>query len=65
MNSNICLKFRHGGKCKESINGEIEYVGGFGRTFSIDPNDLCWDFIWELAQKCYLGKKIANKLFNS
>ena len=60
MNSNICLKFWYGGKFKESINGKIEYVGGFGRTFSVDPNDLCWDFIWELAEKCCLGKKIAN-----
>ena len=54
MNSNICLKFRHGGKCKESINGEIEYVGGFGRTFFVDPNDLCWDFIWALAENVVL-----------
>ena len=40
MNSNIFLKFWYGGKFKESINGEIKYVGGFGRTFSFDPNDM-------------------------
>ena len=60
MNPNIYSKYWYGGKFKESINGEIEYVGGFGRTFFVDPNDLCWDFIWALAEKCCLGMKIVD-----
>ncbi|XP_021743215.1 uncharacterized protein LOC110709312 [Chenopodium quinoa] len=34
---NVTLRFWHGGKFKHVRNGELVYIGGEGRTYSVDP----------------------------
>lgn len=47
----VTLRFWHGGMFKRSSQG-LQYVGGSGRTFRVDVDELCWWYLEELVQKC-------------
>ncbi|KAL2940963.1 Na(+)-translocating NADH-quinone reductase subunit F [Bienertia sinuspersici] len=47
-----CLKVWHGGKFKTDKNNNLSYVGGEGKTFEVDPDQLCGFFITDLAKRC-------------
>ncbi|KAL2935024.1 50S ribosomal protein L19 [Bienertia sinuspersici] len=52
MAEGVCLKFWHGGKFKTDKNNNLSYVGGEGKTFEVDPDQLCGFFITDLAKSC-------------
>ena len=35
-------------------------LGGEGRTFNVDPNELCWFYLEELAKNCGAYMKIKE-----
>ncbi|KAL2900176.1 putative cell division protein WhiA [Bienertia sinuspersici] len=41
----------HGGMFKKMGSG-LKYIGGQGRTFEVDSDELCWFYLVELAKKC-------------
>lgn len=47
----VTLKFSHGGVFKKFKNGHA-YVGGWIRTFMVDPDELCFWDLRDLAKKC-------------
>ncbi|XP_021725070.1 uncharacterized protein LOC110692374 [Chenopodium quinoa] len=49
----VTLKYWHGGLFKKHRN-ELVYYGGLGKTFDVDPDELCW---WDLVD---LAKNIGN-----
>ncbi|KMT01670.1 hypothetical protein BVRB_9g211310 [Beta vulgaris subsp. vulgaris] len=57
MDEYVCLRFWHGGVFRKHKLGYLEYVGGEGKTFKVDPDELCWWFLVELVKKCgkYVG----------
>ncbi|KAL2902443.1 Cullin-1 [Bienertia sinuspersici] len=52
MAEGVCLKVWHGGKFKTDKNNNLSYVGGEGKTFEVDPDQLCGFFITDLAKSC-------------
>ncbi|KAL2899991.1 Mediator of DNA damage checkpoint protein 1 [Bienertia sinuspersici] len=52
MENKVCLRFWHGGLFKEDRQGHMCYVGGQGRTFSIDADELCWWYLRDLVKNC-------------
>uniref|UniRef100_A0A803L511 PB1-like domain-containing protein n=1 Tax=Chenopodium quinoa TaxID=63459 RepID=A0A803L511_CHEQI len=42
----------HGGVFETGNNGQLRYRNGEGRTFSIDPDELCSFYLVELVMKC-------------
>ncbi|KAL2921934.1 Mediator of DNA damage checkpoint protein 1, partial [Bienertia sinuspersici] len=50
MENEVCLRFWHGGLFKEDRQGHMCYVGGQGRTFSIDADELCWWYLRDLVK---------------
>uniref|UniRef100_A0A803N506 PB1-like domain-containing protein n=1 Tax=Chenopodium quinoa TaxID=63459 RepID=A0A803N506_CHEQI len=48
----VTLKYWYGGSFKTSRNGTLVYEGGIGRTFSIDPDQLCWWWLEDFAKHC-------------
>ena len=36
---------------KKNLN-ELQYLGGKGRTFHVDLDELCWFWLKELAEEC-------------
>ncbi|KAL2937954.1 hypothetical protein RDABS01_021403 [Bienertia sinuspersici] len=56
----ISLRFWHGGLFKKGNNGHLDYVGGMGRVFTVDPDQLCGFFLEELAMKCGNYSKIEG-----
>ncbi|KAL2928284.1 Cytokine receptor-like factor 1 [Bienertia sinuspersici] len=52
MAKGVCLKVWHGGKFKTNKNNNLSYVGGEGKTFEVDPDQLCGFFITDLAKSC-------------
>lgn len=56
----VTLKIWHGGVFKNVANGALIYEGGRGRTFEVDPDELCyWDLI-DLGKKCGEYRKIEG-----
>lgn len=53
----VCLRFWHGGLFKSTKNGTA-YVGGEGKTYPVDPDELCWFFLEEMAKECGGYRKI-------
>ncbi|KAL2922951.1 Bifunctional protein GlmU [Bienertia sinuspersici] len=53
------LRFWHGGLFKKLKTG-LQYVGGEGRTFLVDVDELCWWFLEQMARKCGAYKKIVE-----
>ncbi|KAL2904518.1 Trafficking kinesin-binding protein 1 [Bienertia sinuspersici] len=51
MEDSVTLRIWHGGLFKVT-NKRLEYVGGHVRTFAVDPDELCWFYLKELALKC-------------
>ncbi|KAL2894817.1 Antiviral helicase SKI2 [Bienertia sinuspersici] len=47
----VTLRFYHGGLFKK-IGVGLKYIGGMGRTFKVDVDELCWFFLEQLAKKC-------------
>ena len=47
----VTLQFWHGGLFKNNLN-KLQYLGGKGRTFHVDPDELCWFWLEELAKEC-------------
>ncbi|KAL2898953.1 EF-hand calcium-binding domain-containing protein 5, partial [Bienertia sinuspersici] len=52
MENEVCLRFWHGGLFKEDRQGHMCYVGGQGKTFSIDADELCWWYLRDLVKNC-------------
>uniref|UniRef100_A0A803KQL0 PB1-like domain-containing protein n=1 Tax=Chenopodium quinoa TaxID=63459 RepID=A0A803KQL0_CHEQI len=42
----------HGGVFQQLDNGGLCYINGQGRTFSVDPDELCFFYLVELVMKC-------------
>ena len=51
----VTLRIWHKGLFKKS-NNELKYFGGEGRTFNIDPDELSWFWLEELAKTCGLDE---------
>ncbi|KAL2900059.1 Glycine dehydrogenase, partial [Bienertia sinuspersici] len=49
----------HGGLFKK-LKTRFQYVGGEGRTFLVDVDELCWSFLEQMARKCGAYKKIVK-----
>ncbi|CAH9125871.1 unnamed protein product [Cuscuta epithymum] len=47
----VSLTFWHGGLFRKQDN-ELVYLNGNSRTFEVDPDELCWFWLEELAKKC-------------
>ncbi|KAL2922604.1 GTPase-activating protein BEM3 [Bienertia sinuspersici] len=47
----VTLRFYHGGLFKK-IGVGLKYIGGMGRTFKVDLDELCWFFLEQLAKEC-------------
>ncbi|KAL2901852.1 Mediator of DNA damage checkpoint protein 1 [Bienertia sinuspersici] len=52
MENEVCLRFWHGGLFKDNRQGHMCYIGGQGRTFSIDADELCWWYLRDLVKNC-------------
>uniref|UniRef100_A0A803KXD8 PB1-like domain-containing protein n=1 Tax=Chenopodium quinoa TaxID=63459 RepID=A0A803KXD8_CHEQI len=52
MGENVTLRFWHGGTFKTIRNGELVYMGGEGKSFDVDPDELCYFDLIEMAKKC-------------
>lgn len=63
MFDNISLRFWHGGKLTIVGNGQLIYMGEEGRTFTVDPNELCYFDLVELAKKSEQYNKIKGLYF--
>lgn len=48
---NVTLRYWHGGKFQVVKNGELVYLGGQGRTFQVNPDEMCFWGVHELACK--------------
>uniref|UniRef100_A0A803MRN2 PB1-like domain-containing protein n=1 Tax=Chenopodium quinoa TaxID=63459 RepID=A0A803MRN2_CHEQI len=48
----ISLKMWHGGVFRTLENGTLCYMNGVGRTFNVDPDELCSFYLMELVMKC-------------
>ncbi|KMS65583.1 hypothetical protein BVRB_034500, partial [Beta vulgaris subsp. vulgaris] len=57
----VTLRFWHGGIFKKTGKG-MEYIGGGGRTFPVDLDELCWFFLEDLAKKCGTYR-VIDKIF--
>ena len=55
----VTLRFRHRGLFKKSQDG-LQYLGGEERRFNVDPDELCWFWLDELAKKCGPYMKIKE-----
>ncbi|KNA10345.1 hypothetical protein SOVF_145200, partial [Spinacia oleracea] len=58
--ADITLKFWHGGRFKRVGVGELVYMGGKCRTVAVDPDELCYFDLVDLAKKCGQYEKIAG-----
>ncbi|CAH9146031.1 unnamed protein product [Cuscuta epithymum] len=47
----LTLRFWHGGSFRK-INKKLVYLNGQSNSFEIDPDELCWFWLEELAKKC-------------
>ncbi|KAL2932633.1 Hemoglobin and hemoglobin-haptoglobin-binding protein C [Bienertia sinuspersici] len=45
------LRFWHGGVLKRTNRG-LQYAGGQAKNYAVDPDELCWFFLKQLAEKC-------------
>ncbi|KAL2926865.1 putative NADPH dehydrogenase C5H10.04 [Bienertia sinuspersici] len=59
MDSIVSLKFWHGGTLKKNSVG-LQYMGGTGKTFQVDADELCWWFLEQLVKKCGPYKSIET-----
>uniref|UniRef100_A0A803MZM6 PB1-like domain-containing protein n=1 Tax=Chenopodium quinoa TaxID=63459 RepID=A0A803MZM6_CHEQI len=59
----ISLKVWHGGGFKTVANGELVYERGRGRTKSVDPDELSYFDLLELAKECSNGKAVEGVLY--
>lgn len=48
----VTVKIWHGGRFKNVSNGDLVYEGGVGRTFAVDPDEICYFYLIELGKKC-------------
>ncbi|KAL2940259.1 Leishmanolysin-like peptidase [Bienertia sinuspersici] len=48
----VTLRFWHGERLNVANTGEMICVGGQGRKFKVDPDELCYWKILEMAKKC-------------
>ena len=55
----VTLRFRHRGLSKKSQDG-LWYLGGEDRRFNVDPDELSWFWLEELAKKCGPYMKIKE-----
>ena len=55
----VTLRFWHGGLFKKNLK-ELQYLGGQERAFNVDPNELYWFWLEELAYKCGPYMKIEE-----
>ncbi|KAL2934515.1 Halomucin [Bienertia sinuspersici] len=51
MEGSVTLRFWHGGVLKRTNRG-LQYVGGQAKNYAVDPDELCWFFLKQLAEKC-------------
>ncbi|CAO2813618.1 unnamed protein product [Amaranthus hypochondriacus] len=61
MDSKFKFSYWFGGKFVEE-NVAIVYVGGMGRTFEVNPVDLCLKYLFNLGEMC-VNSKIIEGLF--
>ncbi|KAL2896636.1 Callose synthase 10 [Bienertia sinuspersici] len=52
MEGCITLKFWHGGRFKVDNKNKLCYVGGEGKTFKVDPDELCGFDLRQQAKSC-------------
>ncbi|KAL2900499.1 Pheromone-regulated membrane protein 10 [Bienertia sinuspersici] len=51
MEGSVTLRFWHGGVLKRTNRG-LQYVGGQAKNYAVDPDELYWFFLKQLAEKC-------------
>ncbi|KAL2924823.1 Antiviral helicase SKI2 [Bienertia sinuspersici] len=53
MEGSVTLRFWHGGVLKRTNRG-LQYVGGQAKNYAVDPDELCWFFLKQLAENVVL-----------
>ncbi|CAO2827724.1 unnamed protein product [Amaranthus hypochondriacus] len=63
MGSKLTFCYWFGGKFVEE-NGDVVYVGGMGRTFEVNPVDLCLKYLFNLGEM-WVKSNLIEGLFYS
>ncbi|KAL2930452.1 Plasmid recombination enzyme type 3 [Bienertia sinuspersici] len=56
----ISLRFWHGDLFKKGNNGRLDYVGGMGRVFAVDPDQLCGKELDQGLRRVYADSEVLE-----